>query len=419
VKATISWSFIKNKLIYLLSKQLKYKMEKTIQKLSTNEKLSKLFYDYNLTLIKKIFFFSPSFFNPFLIIRKVTLQTIIVAISNSSLLIYCANKLIFSINLSLLKSVDFFSTMSFSIYKFFEKPNEYFVENFAYSFLLEWSGDLITTIPDNVDSNLHLYFTKLNRVFVLQFLNNSILKSTYNFELFNISNKTLSLWGTNFFENSNHLSPSKNITNLMNIFIISLNYSFLKRFFNLNFLTFMTQLSEPDLDYFNRKTKGTIFWDIWGDNLKYISDTVSIDLHDLSNDKEEQIKLLTKYDEFSTTDNTSFFELYNLSSKSISNFYVFPAFDSLYQVNHTFLGKISIPFQGTPLSFVSNSLGLFQGSKTNNLFTKRVLETTERIGREWLEKKPANLTISSLFLDLIKRGFFTKSCGYFFIRSSI
>ena len=404
-KVTISWSFIKNKLIYLLSKQLKYKMEKTIQKLSTNEKLSKLFYDYNLTLIKKIFFFSPSFFNPFLIIRKVditkvTLQTIIVAISNSSLLIYCANKLIFSINLSLLKSVDFFSTMSFSIYKFFEKPNEYFVENFAYSFLIEWSGDLITTIPDNVDSNLHLYFTKLNRVFVLQFLNNSILKSTYNFELFNISNKTLSLWGTNFFENSNHLSPSKNITNLMNIFIISLNYSFLKRFFNLNFLTFMTQLSEPDLDYFNRKTKGTIFWDIWGDNLKYISDTVSINLHELSNDKEEQIKLLTKYDEFSTTDNTRFFELYNLSSKSISNFYVFPAFDSLYQVNHTFLGKISIPFQGTPLSFVSNSLGLFQGSKTNNLFTKRVLETTERIGREWVEKKPANLTISNILKQI-------------------
>ena len=134
--------------------------------------------------------------------------------------------------------------MYYQIYKFFEKPGEYVVENLAYSFLVEWSADLIATIPDTVDNNSYLYFSKINKTLI-------------PFLLFN-GKKELGITKSimNFFQ----------IRYLLNPFIISINYSLFKRILNSSFLLFIQQLCEPDLDYINRKQKGIIFWEIFRRN---------------------------------------------------------------------------------------------------------------------------------------------------------
>ncbi|WP_256849213.1 hypothetical protein, partial [Pantoea sp. Ft+CA_17] len=67
------------------------------------------------------------------------------------------HKVSFYTYLLLLKSVDILAAPALLIYKFFEKPGEYVVENLAYSFLLEWSADLISTIPDTLDTSIAIY----------------------------------------------------------------------------------------------------------------------------------------------------------------------------------------------------------------------------------------------------------------------
>ena len=383
----ISWFFIKKKLINLIqSKKNSIKIEELL-KLSTNENFRKLFKDVNLFLLKKIIplnentkiannktnrDIAPIYFENTSIIRnfdlrQIKLRGMISGISNSSILVYSANKIIFLINLSLLKSVDFFASIIFLIYKFFEKPNEYIVENFAYSFLVEWSGDLITTIPDSVDNNLYLYFTQLNRSFGIYFLNNALLNSSYKLGLFNVSTKSGD--SSSIFQLLFYDLPSKSITKFLNLVAISLNYSFFKRFSNLSFLTFINQICEPDSDYLYRKTKGTIFWEIWGENLKKVSDSNAINLYELSTDKEEQIKLLTKYEELNNINNVNnFFGFWNFNVSPLYRFEVFPKVESIFEFNKSLSPSI--------IDKKSKSLFSFYNLKTRNSYKDGVINNS-------------------------------------------
>ena len=273
---------------------------------------------------------------------------------------YISNKASFYIYLLLLKSVDVFAAPISFIYKFFEKPGEYVVENLAYNFLVEWSADLITTIPDTVDVSTYSYFSKINRnisPFIL--LKTSLGFTTQSESLFNIKDfiyvfpftlgkglgKELGsapqgdvlsptpfgwenpLFGTftdPLFYTFNQLrcrrlcgegemnyskegvektksEPFKNNDSLrVYTFLFLLSNSILKRLLNSTFLIFIQQLCEPDLDYINRQKKGIIFWDIWGEYLKQVAEENSINIYELTTDKEEQIKLLSKYEEIWT-----------------------------------------------------------------------------------------------------------------------
>ena len=207
-------------------------------------------------------------------------------------------KISFYIYLLLLKSVDLFSVPISFIYKFFEKPGEYVVENIAYNFLVEWSADLITTIPDTVDVSTFSYFSKINRnISTASPL--IILNSSFAFTGSWLTDSPVGGFPSLGAANKNFLTYF--FEGLKNIyftpFLFSISNSILKRLLNSSLLIFIQQLCEPDLDYINRQKKGIIFWDIWGDYLKQVAEENSINIYELTTDKEEQIKLLSKYEE--------------------------------------------------------------------------------------------------------------------------
>ena len=190
-----------------------------------------------------------------------------------------AHKLSFYSYVLLLKSIDVLAVPASFIYKFFEKPEEYVVENLAYSFLVEWSADLISTIPDTVDTNLSIYFSKINTrgVSPLIFINMD-LGFQAKLALFN-------------------LKMPLSFADFPFLFSGFAGNSFLKRLLNSSLLLFIQQLCEPDLDSINRQKKGIIFWDIWGEYLKKVALLERINIYELTSDKEEQVKLLSKYEE--------------------------------------------------------------------------------------------------------------------------
>ena len=196
----------------------------------------------------------------------------------TSTLFYTFYKTKFYIHFFLLKSIDLFALPISFIYKFFEKPGEYVVENLAYNFLVEWSSDLITTIPDTFDMNSYSYLSKFKR---------------------NITPLIL-FYNTFGFIFSSYLNDNKKKI-YFDSFIwtvpFAITNSIVKRLLNSLLLVFIQQLYEPDLDSLIREKKGIIFWDLWGEYLKQIAEENSINIYELTTDKEEQIKLLSKYED--------------------------------------------------------------------------------------------------------------------------
>lgn len=207
--------------------------------------------------------------------------------------------------LAFLRSIDILSIPASFIYKFFEKPGEYVVENLAYNFLVEWSSDLSTTIPDTIDTNSTLYFAKLNR------MTNSLIILNNNF-IGNLLNKSST---NNLFINFNLFAQ--------NVFLASILSSITKRVFNSSFIIFIQQLCEPDLDFINRQKKARSIWDIWGEDLQTIAEDNSINIYELTTDKQEQIKLLSKYEDSLQSSN-------NFKGENFNNYLIFK--HSLYSL---------------------------------------------------------------------------------------
>jgi SpoVK/Ycf46/Vps4 family AAA+-type ATPase len=349
-----------------------------------------------------------------LLLKKYKLNLSYYSLLKVSNIFYICNKTSFYVYLLLLKSIDLFAAPISFIYKFFEKPGEYVVENLAYNFLVEWSADLITTIPDTVDVNAYLNFSKINRN-ISPFI---LLKTSLVYSIFLEANlkfipvwltptlpilnlwKSQPTWSSPFFL----LGPTMQITSTANIpgginspaalrrfesvqnltieaqsataatnyppknslmqnlpypsgegnegflsrntpkadtpplqmqdqlkinylfpFLFIISNSILKRILNSTFLIFIQQLCEPDLDYINRQKKGIIFWDIWGEYLKQVAEDNSINIYELTTDKEEQIKLLSKYEEIWGENNNQVPRWSDFAQKQTTPFWGYPS----------------------------------------------------------------------------------------------
>ena len=151
---------------------------------------------------------------------------------------YCLNsfyKLIYKI-------IDILESILLIFYKFFEKPAEVVVEWLADFFLVQWSSDITSYIPEAFDIALWNSTTKFAR---------------------SIRIPSGPLFG--FFVQRTFLS---NVENL---------YRWLLR---------------PDADLLGRQKKGIVFWDVWAEILLQAAERYKMNLSSLSTIKEEQDLLI-------------------------------------------------------------------------------------------------------------------------------
>jgi SpoVK/Ycf46/Vps4 family AAA+-type ATPase len=140
------------------------------------------------------------------------------------------------------KTIDIMESILLIFYRFFEKPAEVVVEWIADLFLVEWSSDVTSYIPEAFDTALWESTTKFSRS--LQISNGPLL---------------------GFFVRKIFLSCLENF------------YSWLLR---------------PEVDLTVRQKKGIVFWDIWAEILIQAAEQYKMNLSSLSTIKEEQELLI-------------------------------------------------------------------------------------------------------------------------------
>ena len=157
----------------------------------------------------------------------------------------------------LIKSLDIFQAILGSIYLFFEKPGELIVDWIAYAFLVEWSSDLTTTIPDALDISTMTSYSKISRGMRPFMLGQSLFM----------------------------LSP------------IGLTNGLIQRQMWQFYQSTVEQLCQPDTDLLIRQKKGMVFWDIWSELLIDVAEDANINISELTSLKEEQNRLLDKLEQ--------------------------------------------------------------------------------------------------------------------------
>jgi SpoVK/Ycf46/Vps4 family AAA+-type ATPase len=176
-----------------------------------------------------------------------------------------------SISKFVLNIIEFFM---FSIYKFLEKPAELMIEWIALIFLIEWSSDGITFIPDTLDISVW----KSSQKFLRPIRSGSLAVSFFNSSISGsvVANSVNFMYSINSFSYSNIVS-----------FIVY------KRF--LYFIeNFAYQLTLPDIDIFIRQKKGMIFWDIWSEILLKAAEKYNVNIPSFVTLKEEQELFIEK-----------------------------------------------------------------------------------------------------------------------------
>ena len=158
-------------------------------------------------------------------------------------------------------TIDLFQTNIRAVSNFFEKPAEYTTSWIAYGFLVEWSSDLITIIPENIDKKTFLSFSKISRIVPITYL----------------------------FSHFSHLKLFSFITNFP--ILLTISHLLHRRILYL-FDTLIEIISRPDTDLINRQEKGTLFWDIWADFLVTAADYYNVNVAALSTIKAEQNSLI-------------------------------------------------------------------------------------------------------------------------------
>nr|YP_007890121.1 cell division protein [Pleodorina starrii]AFY64391.1 cell division protein [Pleodorina starrii] len=176
--------------------------------------------------------------------------------------------------------IDLFQSSIRTVSGFFEKPAEYTTTWIAFGFLVEWSSDPITIIPENVDISIWNVFSKIAREKNIQFVFNSYYGLITLFSIFNTK------YQLNLFTNS---YGNLNISSFPVLLTISyLLQNRIKHFFDI----FMETISQSDTDLIARQGKGTLFWDIWADFLVTAADYYNINIAALSTIKAEQNALI-------------------------------------------------------------------------------------------------------------------------------
>nr|WVD55910.1 cell division protein [Tetradesmus dimorphus] len=174
------------------------------------------------------------------------------------------------------KIFDLFEMIMFSIYKFLEKPAELMIEWIALIFLIEWSSDMATFIPDTFDIAL----TKSSQKFYRPIRSGSLIFSflSLRYESF------ISPFSSNF-----GLVLPSTLFNSVAFFGSSNMLSFIlqKRIFYF-FEHFSSVFIQPDMDILIRQRKGMIFWDIWAEILLKAAEKYNVNIPSFVTLKEEQ-----------------------------------------------------------------------------------------------------------------------------------
>ena len=171
----------------------------------------------------------------------------------------------FSLYTSLIRSLDIFQVILSSIYSFFEKPGELIVDWIAYAFLVEWSSDLTTNIPDVLDSTVMNSFFKTSR----------IIRPLIISQVFLLSNPLM------------------------------ISNSLIQRRIWHSYQMIIEQFCQPDSDLIIRHKKGMIFWDIWSELLIDVAEDSNINISELTSLKEEQNRLLDKLELYASQKNNN------------------------------------------------------------------------------------------------------------------
>lgn len=225
----------------------------------------------------------------------------------------------------LLTGIDIMESILLLFYKFLEKPAELMVAWIADIFLIEWSSDITTYIPEAFDRDIWISMKKVSR-------------STR--------------------------------------FIGTLPFSFIMQRMVLNSTEiFYSWLVKPDADLLTRQKKGVIFWDIWAEILIQAAETYKMNLSSLTSVKEEQELLIenlleekqvSEIDKSKTTQtNLKTLVLKKENSKPFLNSKVFK--DSLTKMEP--LTKFLQEFPTNPSTIKNDSKTSLQISKTLLLST--------------------------------------------------
>lgn len=140
------------------------------------------------------------------------------------------------------KSIDVFESLLLLFYKFLEKPAELMVAWIADIYLIEWSSEITSYVPEAFDAEIWQSFEKFSRVFK---------------------------------------------------FFGYLPFGFLaQRFFLTSSEIFYNWLMKADKDLTLRQQKGVIFWDVWAELLLQAAEKYKMNLSSLNTIREEQQLLI-------------------------------------------------------------------------------------------------------------------------------
>jgi len=205
-----------------------------------------------------------------------------------SYLLFVKSITIFNLNIGKMTSsisgsfFNFLEFFMFSIYKFLEKPAELIIEWIALIFLIEWSSDTITFIPDTFD----IFLTKNSRKFIRPFQTGSFILDFFYFsqlsKLSFLSSQISLTLPANMLYSTQYLTSSN-----MAAFLLK------KRLFYF-FENFWFEFNQPDMDILTRQRKGMIFWDIWAEILLKAAEKYNVNIPSFVTLKEEQELFIEK-----------------------------------------------------------------------------------------------------------------------------
>ena len=197
----------------------------------------------------------------------------------------------------------------FTVYKFLEKPAEFMIEFIAFVFLIEWSSDIVSFLPDSVESSVWKSSQKLLR---------PVRIGTFAFHFGFFSPQNIFYFGPFSILSSAGIFTSANFV----AFLLQ------KRLFYV-FENSPSLLFQPDIDILVRQRKGMLFWDIWAEILLKAAEKYNVNIPSFVTLKEEQEifveKLVRDSQFFQTFQSESFGSVVEKnysknSSQSFSNF---------------------------------------------------------------------------------------------------
>nr|AWI68686.1 cell division protein [Pseudopediastrum boryanum] len=284
----------------------------------------------------------------------------------------------------LLKIIDLFESFLLIIYKFLEKPAELMIEWIAQIFLIEWSSDPSSFIPETFDMYFWYSFQKFFRntriLGFVEFQNSTNIYNIMNsFELSGFNGKQIQFHNYNY----DILSIEKTLGTSMFSFSISniLGFFIQRRLWNF-FHLFIDSMLKPDIDLIVRQQKGKIFWDIWADILIRAAEQYNINIPSLTSLKEEQEKLIERL----------------IQDPAFINFSVLNSFDnnSLLHVSSAFVPSLRKRAK-VQTKFKSNlRKHSFCASKSRNVL-KNFYKTKSWSSNQYVT---FNLKDTDLFLDI-------------------